>query len=67
MTLILISLLVISIIKNILSAISTKAIIYYIGCELGEDKMPNKNQIKKATDEVIKHTINDLLKRGEEK
>jgi len=50
-----------------LSAISTKAIIYYIGCELGEDKMPNKNQIKKATDEVIKHTINDLLKRGEEK
>lgn len=67
MKLILISLLVISIIKNILSAISTKAIIYYIGSELGEDKMPNNNQIKKATDEVIKHTINDLLKRGEAK
>lgn len=52
---------VLALIKIYAQSISIKALTYYIGSEFGLDKMPNKDQLKKATDEVVKHTINDLL------
>lgn len=64
MNVVLMIMLFLAVAKILSQSISIKALAYYIGDEFGVDKMPNKEQLKKATDDVIKHTIDDLLKKN---